>query len=83
MIARKLGELFGFNRGVKTFYAACHFDELSRGFVSCLLILSASFAKRFHNATTQFFTPKSMTMASAGAILGKESPDGGVQWHLG
>ena len=54
-----------------------------RGFVSCLLILSASFAKRFHNATTQFFTPKAMTMASAGAIRGKESPDGGVQWHLG
>ena len=30
--------------------------------------LNASFEKRFHNATTQFLTPKSMTMASAGAI---------------
>ena len=49
--------LFGFNRGVQPFYAACRFDELSRGFVSCLL--NASFEKRFHNATTtQFFWPK-------------------------
>jgi hypothetical protein len=33
----------------------------------------------FHNATTQFFMPKSMTMASARAIQGKYLPDGGVQ----
>jgi len=39
----------------------------------------------YHNAATRFLTPKSMTMASAGAIIrGKYSPDGGVQqWHLG
>ena len=45
--------------------------------------LNASFEKRFHNATTQFLTLKSMTMASAGAIRGEYLPDGGVQWHLG
>ena len=69
LIARKLAELFGFNRGVRPFYAACCFDELSRGSVSCLF--NASFEKQFHNATTRFFTPKSMTMASAGAIQDK------------
>ena len=45
MIARKLGELFGFNRGIPPFYAACCFDELSRGSVSCLL--NASFETRY------------------------------------
>ncbi len=30
-----------------------------------------------HNATTRFFTPKLMTMASAGAIWGEYLPDGG------
>ncbi len=65
MIARKLAVLFGFNGGVRHFYSARHFDELSRGSVSCLL--NASFEKQFHNATTQFFTPKSMTMARYGA----------------
>ena len=51
MIARKLAVLFGFNRGIRPFYAACCFDELSRGSVSCLL--NASFGKRFpqhHNS---------------------------------
>jgi hypothetical protein len=33
--------LFGFNRGVRPFYAACRFDELSRGSVLCLF--NASF----------------------------------------
>ena len=80
LMARKIAELFGLNRGVRPFYAACCFDELSRGSVSCLL--NASFEKRFHNATTRFFTPISMTMASAGAIRGEYSPDGGIQWHL-
>jgi len=37
----------------------------------------------FHNATTQLFTTKLITMAFAGAIQGKYSPDGGIQWHLG
>jgi hypothetical protein len=43
--------LFGFNRGVQSFYAACRFDELSRGSFSCLL--NASFEMRFpqrHNS---------------------------------
>ena len=51
MIARKLAELFGFTRGVRPFYAACRFDELSRGSVSCLF--NTSFEKRFpqrHNS---------------------------------
>jgi hypothetical protein len=33
--------------------------------------MNASFEKQFHNATTRFFTPKSMTMASAGTIRGE------------
>jgi hypothetical protein len=41
LMARKIAELFGLNRGVRPFYAACCFDELSRGFFSCLL--NASF----------------------------------------
>ena len=81
VIARKLAVLFGFNRGIRLFYAARRFDELSRGSVSCLL--NASFEKQFHNSTTRFFTPKSMTMASAGAIRGEYSPYGGIQWRLG
>ena len=56
LIARKLAVLFGFNRDVAPFCAACFFNELSRGSVSCLL--NATFKKRFHNATTQSFTPK-------------------------
>ncbi len=41
MIARKIAELFGLNPGGRPFYAACCFDVLSRGSVSCLL--NASF----------------------------------------
>ncbi len=37
LLARKISELFSLNRGVRLFYAACRFDELSRGSVSCLL----------------------------------------------
>jgi hypothetical protein len=51
LIARKLAVLFGFNHCVRPFYAACHFDELSRGSVSCLF--NASFENRFpqrHNS---------------------------------
>ncbi len=40
-MARKIAELLGLNRGVQPFYAACCFDVLSRGSVSCLL--NASF----------------------------------------
>jgi hypothetical protein len=66
VIAKTSALFFGFNRGVRPFYPAFCFDELSRGSVSCLL--NARFKKQFHNATTQFFMPKSMTMASAGVI---------------
>ncbi len=41
LMARKIAKLFGLNRGVWPFYAACCFDVLSRGSVSCLL--NASF----------------------------------------
>ena len=81
MIARTLAVLFGLNRGIRPFYTACRFDELSRGSVLCLL--NASFEKLFHNATPRYVMPKSMTMASAGAIRGEYSPDGGIQGHLG
>ena len=37
LMARKIAELFSLNRGVGPFYAACRFDELIRGSVSCLL----------------------------------------------
>jgi hypothetical protein len=80
LIARKIAVLFSIYRVVPPFYAACCFDELSRGSVLCLL--NASFEKRFYNATTRVFTPKSMTMASTGAIRGEYLLDGGVQWHL-
>ncbi len=69
LIARKLAVLFGFNHGIRPFYAACCFNELRRG--SVLSLLTAIFEKRFHNATTRFFAPKLMTVASAGAILGE------------
>ena len=45
LIARKLAVLFGFNRGVRPFYAACCVNQLSRGSVLCLL--NASFEKLF------------------------------------
>ena len=50
-MARKIAQLFGLNRGVRPFYAARCFDELSRGSVSCLL--NASFETRYpqrHNS---------------------------------
>ncbi len=84
LIARKLAVLFGFNCGSGPFYAACCFDALSRESFSCLLNASFKTGVSLHNTTTLFFEPKSMTMASAGAIRGKYSHDGGVQeWHLG
>jgi hypothetical protein len=36
-MARKIAELFSFNRGIQLFYAACRFGELSREFVLCRL----------------------------------------------
>ena len=56
MIARKLAELFGFNRGIRPFYATCCFNELSRGFVLCLL--KASFGKRFPQRHNSIFYAK-------------------------
>jgi hypothetical protein len=67
LIARKITELFGFNCGVRPFYV--YAAPFLSGGVLCLL--SASFGKQFHNVTTQFVMPKSMTLASAGAIQGK------------
>jgi len=52
LIARKIAELFGLNRGIRPVYTAYPFNELGRGSVSCLS--NASFGKRFHNATTHF-----------------------------
>ena len=40
-MAKNIAELFILNRGVRSFYAACCFNELSRGSVLCLL--NASF----------------------------------------
>jgi hypothetical protein len=40
LMARKIAELFGLNRGARPFYAARCFDELSRGSFSCLLNVS-------------------------------------------
>ena len=51
MIARKLAVLFGFNRDVRLFYAACCLDELIRGHV--LRLLNASFG----TAITQCHNP--------------------------
>ena len=49
MITIKLAVLFGFNLGVPAFYAACHFDELSRGSILWLLTLALK---------SDFTTPK-------------------------
>jgi hypothetical protein len=76
LMARKIAERFGFNHGIQPFYAACCFDELSKGFVSCLM--NASFKTAVSQRHTSIFEPKSMTMTSAGAIWGKYLPNGGV-----
>ena len=70
LTARKIAVLFSFNGGFRSFYAACCFDDLSRG--SSLCLLNASFGtaiSQCHNSI--IYTPKSMTMASAGAIRGE------------
>jgi hypothetical protein len=56
LIARKLSVLFGFNRGIRPFYTACRFNELSRGTVSCLL--NASFEKQFPQRHNSIFYAK-------------------------
>ena len=55
LIARKLTVLFRFHCGIWPFYTACCFDELSRGFVSCLL---NSFGKWFPECHNSFFNAK-------------------------
>jgi hypothetical protein len=75
-MARKITELFGLNRGIRPFYVACCFDELSRGSVSCLLNTSFKTAVSHHH--NSFFVPKSMTMVSAGVVRGKYLPNGGI-----
>ena len=76
MIARKFDVLLGFNRGVPAFYAAYHFDELSRGSILC--IFNTSFEKLFHNATTQFFTPKWRPLGQYGANTGPIAAFSGI-----
>ena len=56
MIARKLDELFSFNCGVRPFYAAHCFDELSR--LSILCLLNASFRKQFSQRHNSIFYTK-------------------------
>jgi hypothetical protein len=56
LIARKIAELFGFDRGIWPFYAACCFDELSRGFVLCLL--NASFGTAISQRHNSIFYAK-------------------------
>jgi hypothetical protein len=75
-MARKIAVLFALNCGIRPYYAACCFDELSRGSVSCLL--NASFKTAVSQRHNLIFEPKSMTMTSAGAIQGKYLPNGGV-----
>jgi hypothetical protein len=55
-MARKLAVLFDFHRGIRSFYAAGRFDELSRGCVSCLL--NANFRKRFPQRHNSIFYAK-------------------------
>jgi hypothetical protein len=47
-MARTLVELFRFHRGVRPVYATCRFDELSRGFVLCLL--NTSYKKQYNSS---------------------------------
>jgi hypothetical protein len=55
-MARKIAELFSFNRGNQPFEAACCFGELSRGFVLCLL--NASFKTAISQCHNSFFYAK-------------------------
>ena len=51
LMARKIAELFGLNRGIRPFYAACCFNELSRESVLCLLNTSFKTAvSQCHNS---------------------------------
>ncbi len=56
LMARKIAELFGSNRGVHPFYAACCFDELSRESILCLL--NASFKTAVSQCHNSIFWAK-------------------------
>jgi hypothetical protein len=56
LMARKIPDLFGLNRGIQGFYAACCFDELSRGPVLCLL--NASFKTAVSQRQNSIFLAK-------------------------
>ena len=74
-MARKIAELFVLNRGVRPFYAACCFDELSRGSFSCLL--NASFKTAVSHRHNSIFWAKiddhGIHRGDTGQIL--------IQWH--
>jgi hypothetical protein len=55
-MARKLAELLSFNRGIQPFYTACCFDQMSRGFVLCLL--NASFRTAISQRHNSIFYSK-------------------------
>jgi hypothetical protein len=55
-MARKISELFGLNCDIQPFYAACCFDELSRGSVLCLL--NASFKTAVSQCRNSIFRAK-------------------------
>jgi hypothetical protein len=72
-MARKIAVLFGLNRGVRPFYAACCFDELSRGSVLCLL--NASFKTAVSQRHNSIFYAKiddhDIRSGDTGQILAK------------
>jgi hypothetical protein len=87
LIARKLAEFFCFHRGIRPFYAACCFDELSRGPVLCHL--NDSFGKSFPQRHNTIFYAEmddhGVRRGNTGQILTRwrrPAPDGGVQWRL-
>ena len=56
LITRKIAKLFGWIHGIQPFYTACFFNDLSRGFISCLL--KDSFETAISHITTCFPPPK-------------------------
>ncbi len=76
-MARKIAELFGLNRGFGPFYAACCFDELSRGSILCLL--NASFKTAVSQHHNSIFWAKiddhDVCRGNTGQILAQ-------WWHL-
>ena len=88
MIARNDREHFSFNRVVSHFYEAHRIDELSRGSIlgnETLTITSAQNVLLAKSCVLLVFCVVStnlLTVAAAGAILLRHSPDanGGIQW---